>query len=87
MFKCKVCLEKDKRIADLKSQIDFYKTMLRPGENLSAVHLEANKILEGANEPIYDMPVIEIEQSDSKDVRTERRVIEQEFNTIISGNY
>lgn len=51
MFKCKVCIEKDKMISELSKQIDILRTLAYPShtENAQAFiqSLEANKVLGG----------------------------------------
>lgn len=51
MFKCKVCLEKDKMIAELTKQVELMRSIIYPSSitNSQAFmqSLEANKILSG----------------------------------------
>lgn len=72
--KCKACEEKDKRIADLKSQIDFLQLLSQPQEKIEnkTVHLEANAILSGHQEQIISY--------EDEEVIAERE-------RILSGNY
>lgn len=82
MWKCKVCAEKDKRIADLNREMEFFKRMLRPSNNAPIVDLEANKILDGAGE----------EQLSFKTELTEEEIqsredTEREATAILTGNY
>lgn len=54
--KCKVCTEKDLRIADLQKQIDLLHTLVFPSKQDTRQafiqSLEANKILGGDSDPI-----------------------------------
>ena len=74
MFKCKVCAEKDKRIADLQHMI----SLLQPhnGQSIPLVQLEADQILNGNDQ------VIELAKSPEKIDEAE-----SELNRILSGTY
>lgn len=56
MFKCKICIEKDKMIAELSKQIGILRTLAYPSSvtNSQAFiqSLEANKILGGETETV-----------------------------------
>jgi hypothetical protein len=57
MFKCRVCAEKDKRIASLEEQVTFLRGFLRPKQEvkfdpLPVVELEADSVLAGHDEQI-----------------------------------
>lgn len=75
MFKCKVCLEKDKRITELQEQVTYLREMTNPGRltvTLPRVHEEANRVLSNV-----DMPVpTEMDLS-----------IEEEATRILTGNF
>jgi hypothetical protein len=80
VFSCKRCLEKDKRIEDLKQDITFLRSMLSPNFS-NALNLEANKILEGAGLPI-------IEMSEPSEPKTKENVsLQREAISILTGNY
>jgi len=76
VFRCKVCEEKDKRVADLAEQVGYLRTLLSPPRaktNLE-VHQEANAILNGVNEQIL------------ADVPTDPAVL-AEREALLSGTY
>ena len=79
-FKCKVCLEKDKRLKDAQNEIQFLRSLLRSPE-LLASDIEMNKMLEGANSQIIDIRV------PSEDENKENLTIEREAVQILTGNY
>lgn len=51
MFKCKVCLEKDKMIQELSKQVEILRTLAYPNQTSNSKafmqSIEANKILNG----------------------------------------
>lgn len=50
MFQCKVCLEKDKRIADLKEQISQQRLLLNPPPRVNHYEMEQDFITNGATQ-------------------------------------
>jgi hypothetical protein len=55
LFSCKVCEEKDKRIADLKEMVSRMSQLSIPDNNiLPLVHLEADAVL-GARQEVINM--------------------------------
>lgn len=85
MFKCKVCAEKDKRIEDLKTQVDSLLSMVSPKTSAHTIPLnqiEADAILTGRDE------VIEVEV-DNLDTRRQQELIEieREAQRILAGTY
>lgn len=72
--KCKVCAEKDARIADLKAQIASLHNLLQPVRAPAnpEVHHEANAVLNGVNE--------QIEPELSPEILAER-------DALLSGTY
>lgn len=80
LFKCKVCQEKDKRIADLQKQINFMQRQLIP-VHATAQDIEMNKMLEGAS-----LPIIELKET-TEDKAKEDLEVEREAVSIITGNY
>lgn len=80
--KCKICLEKDVRISELKEQISFLRSIAYPKPYSPLVTLEANRILDGANSEI-----LEVDTSDNKDLQKEFEQAALEHDLILSGNY
>jgi hypothetical protein len=82
LFKCKVCSEKDKRITELNSQIEFLRKMLgetaSTGTNPSPVSLEADGILSGQQH------IIQIDEPQEEATEEE---IDDEATRLLSGNY
>lgn len=80
-WNCKVCLEKDKRIVDLKSQIAHLQELVKQYTNTAypkAVEIEANQILSGANTFVESLGHEEQKQLSA----VERQAIE-----LLTGNY
>lgn len=74
---CKVCSEKDLRIADLTKQVDLLQTLVFPRKETTQSFmdsLEANKILSGDNEQV------EI-------IITDEAAIAKEADELITGAY
>lgn len=73
---CKVCAEKDLRIADLQKQVDLLHTLVFPvkqnSEQAFLTSLEANKILGG--------------ETDQVDISEDESVL-LEADSILNGNY
>ena len=81
--KCKVCAEKDQRIADLKSFIETL-TPHDTGSVIPLVTMEANKILSGDQ----DISSLTDENAlDLIDVERERAAVQSERDRLLSGNY
>lgn len=80
MFKCRVCEEKDKRVSDLKEQIEYLRNLLNPPtkklEYVEPVNLQQDMILEGGGQEEID-PLNNIE---SPEVLAERAA-------MLSGTY
>ena len=78
MFQCKICLEKNKRIEDLKEQIELLKKLAFPNNNnANAINVEANSIMHGSNDIIDLTPEELARQQD----------IIQEQNALLYGTY
>lgn len=81
LFKCRVCEEKDKRIADLNNQIRFLRDQLvidNSAENTPLPLLEADGIL-SAQQHVLDVPAF-AENRQYEEERSER-------DRILSGTY
>jgi hypothetical protein len=77
---CKVCEEKDRRIADLQKQITTLSALVTPPTSASRIpllHLEADAVLSGNQESIV---IDEIEQDRLRAVNTEA-------DRILTANY
>jgi hypothetical protein len=81
LFKCRVCEEKDRRIVDLKSQLDdLRRLVLPPNHSAGFIHpisVEADAILSGQQEPITLSPEQEKEFDE----------LQREADAILAGNY
>lgn len=74
MFDCKVCVEKEKRIADLQQQVVFFKDAAFPRATQASVtpeYLEMDRMLSGSDEPIH------IEETD----------LDREAASILMGSF
>lgn len=80
MWKCKVCPEKDIRIAELKEQVAYFKSLLHPTPQTRRYELEESieqdMVLEGGGKEEIDL---EAEARENERIRTE-----EDF--IFSGN-
>jgi hypothetical protein len=82
MFKCKVCAEKDQRIADLKAHITQLSSLVTPNNAPDEVPmraLEADAILSGQQH------VIEIDDQEVPEDNTDLVITERD--RILSANY
>lgn len=78
---CKVCAEKDLRIADLKKEIEFLKMLVSPTQSsLPVLSMEENIILGGAGTEEIIPPITPEEFE-----KAER--LERERDAVLSGNY
>jgi hypothetical protein len=85
LFKCKVCAEKDRRIADLQEQIKFLRSYQTPSHptQVEARDLEADSLLSGKNDVIEITGhniAAETESENVDDVISER-------DRILTGTY
>lgn len=83
---CKVCLEKDKRILDLKEEITHLRAVLNPPPRINKYEMEQDYILDGANEPQRDLPT-PISEEDRKQQEEKQLAIQREYDAILSGSY
>lgn len=81
--KCRVCAEKDKRLASLEEQVAFLRSLVHPHVDNSAipeVNHEANQVLDQIDQPIqiqsYASAVITLSEEELA-----------ERDAILSGNY
>ena len=77
---CKICIEKEKRIAELKEEVEFLRAMLLPNSNGKIVNLEANNILSGSQ------AMIDIPEYGNDKIR-EQEEINREAERIMNGTY
>lgn len=83
MFKCKVCAEKDKRIAAIEAEVLFLRSLVNPPVNNAVIPdevQEANGILDVLDQPIQV-------QTHSAATLEEVEEILRERDNILSGNY
>ena len=76
--KCKVCEEKDKRIQDLKEQLQAYRDVLNPPPRINKYELEETAVLNGGGQEIDPARVLQEE--------LQAEVLRQEVDNILSGN-
>lgn len=76
MWKCKTCIEKESRIADLKEQISYFRSVLNPPPRISKYELEETVVMNGGGQEEIDTTAEEIENSK----------IQKETDFIFSGN-
>lgn len=77
---CKVCKEKDLRIAELQAQVELLRSLVAPPASASRIpilQVESDAILSGRDEAIDPTP----------DQQRELARIESEANRILSGTY
>ena len=83
MFKCKVCLEKDKRIIDLKAQnhelMSMVKKLTLPAQ-FATSNIEANAIMDGTQDQLM---VVE----DNSESEAERLEIAREAHAMLTASY
>ncbi len=80
MFKCKICIEKEQRIAELKDQIEYFKRLLNPPARIQKFELEADEIMNGGG--LETQPTLADEEAE----RVENAKIQSEFDFIFSTN-
>lgn len=83
LFNCKVCQERNLRIADLQKQVEFLKRLTQPSIPIPTIDTELDYAMDGASrESIqsYETPV-------SEEEREKQEKIDQERDRILSGNY
>lgn len=81
MFKCKVCIEKDKRIQELKDQIAYLRTLAIPQNSAFDTQsdiLDPNIIL--------DAPSAAADPEIQKQQRSELERIAQEREAVLAGH-
>lgn len=83
MFKCKVCAEKDARIADLKEQLKIYQAQLIPEPKIRHYEMEQDYILDGANAE----QLMPIEQEAANQDTELQDAIQHEQDMILTGSY
>jgi hypothetical protein len=79
-FKCRVCAEKDLRIADLQAQVETLKAFATPPTSASRIPLltlEADAVMNGDHE------AIRVEDTEKKEFER----IENEAYRILSGTW
>lgn len=81
IFKCRVCAEKDARIAELKEQITYFKNLLNPPPRVSHYELETDRIMNGAGQETEQVVAVDEEAE-----RLENERIQREQDMIFSGN-
>lgn len=80
MFRCKACSEKDNRIQDLKSEIEYLRSLVIPTNTPTISELEADAVLSGRHHVI---------NVDSEEVQEEpsKQEVASEAIRILTGNY
>ena len=77
MFKCKVCAEKDARIADLKSEITYLRERRYGTLHADVVSAEQDLLLNGG----ADIPQL------TEQDRKEQKRLQDEAISLLSGTY
>ena len=83
MFKCKVCLEKDLRIVELKEQIAYFKNILNPPPRINKYELQEDLIMDGGGQEIIPIEDAVVEKAKAIEAEEARR----EEDRILTGNY
>lgn len=83
MFKCKVCVEKDKRIADLHAQVAFLQKWVDTPQTTSLIQHEADAILSGVS---HSIDVSDNFESPSN-APLSREEIAREAEALLTGAY
>jgi len=80
MFKCKICVEKEIRISELKEQVAYFKSVLHPEPKARRYELaeerEQDMVLDGGGKDEIDLEAEERENAR----------IQKESDFIFSGN-
>lgn len=83
---CKVCAEKDKRIADLKEQIKSLNLQLIPTPQTRRYEMEQDFVMEGGGDEVGYTPV-SISAEDQKTRDEQAALLQYEADAILSGSY
>lgn len=86
MFSCKVCIEKELRISELKDQIQYFKTVLHPEPRINKYEMETDFIQDGGGREQLNFaaPISEEARAEQQKKIDE---IQQEQDRILSGTY
>lgn len=80
MFKCKVCLEKEKRIDEFKEQIAYLKSLLAPTQPVTKYELESDNLMNGGGAET-------IASEHSEEEAAKELEIQIEHDRILAGTY
>lgn len=82
MFSCKVCAEKDKRVATLESEVAFLRGLARPpvSNKLTTVEYEADGVISANTDQIEFQPR-------AAALTEEEQAILEERDRILGGTY
>lgn len=82
--KCKVCQEREQRISDLKSEIEYLRRLALPQNNakIPLIELEANAMLNGTEEQIVIRS-----PNDENPGEPSQAEIDAEAQRILAGTY
>lgn len=84
MFSCKVCKEKDARIADLKEQIKAQHSQIVPEPKLRHYELEQDYVMDGGG--TEELVPQTIAQVDQEKIDQEKAAVQLEYDQILSGS-
>lgn len=71
MFKCKICIEKDKRIEDLKEQILNLRLTLNPPPRINKYELEETVVMNGGGQQVVTQEDLEAEERENEKIQRE----------------
>ena len=77
---CKVCIEKEKLISELRDQISYFKSLLHPPERINKYELEEVSVLNGGGQELLTEEMLK-QESD------ENRLLQREADGIFMGIY
>lgn len=79
MFRCRVCEEKEKRILELKEQLQYFRSVLNPPPKINKYELEETVVMNGGSQEEIDPAALEAEELENERIR-------RETDFIFSGN-
>lgn len=87
LFRCKVCQEKNERLADYKAQIDYLRLLTIPDNNPSRpplLTLEADNVISGSQAVVE---VSKDQQQEFEKYLQEKQDEVSEANSLLAGTY
>jgi hypothetical protein len=81
---CKICIEKEQRIAELKEQVSYFKTVLHPEPTMKKYEMETDFVMDGGGREQLATP---ISQEAQAKIDEQIQAIQEEQDKILSGTY